>query len=137
MRALLAAALLLVALALPVGARAADPYLTLDTAGPYHYGGTIVVTAHGDIPGRPDEKNAKSWIVLTCTQDDIETPTVYTELVLSPVAETPYTMHLGQWGLSQWDLNGGGPADCEVRLAKLGHNQPGIVYTRIPFHVEA
>jgi len=135
MRALLAAALLLVAFALPVGAKAADPYLTLDTTGPYHYGGTIVVTAHGDLP-KPTPNHYGSWIALVCSQDG-ETPTVYTELVLSPVAETPYTMHLGQWGLSQWDLNGGGPADCEVRLAKLGHNQPGIVYTRIPFHVEA
>jgi hypothetical protein len=135
MRALLAAGLLLVAFALPVAA--ADPYLTLDTPGPYHYGQTITVTAHGDIPGRPGEKNAKSWIVLACTQPT-ENPNVYTEIIESPAAETPYTMHLGQWGLSTWDLNGGGSADCSVRLAKLAHwPNAGTVYTRLFFHVEA
>ena len=132
MRSVLAAGLLLAAFAMP--AKAADPYLTLDTPGPYHYGGTITVTAHGDVPGRPDEKDPKSWIVLTCEQDG---ETVYTEYLFSPAPETPYIRHLGQEGLSQWDLNGGGAADCSVRLASLGHNHPGTVFTLIPFHVEA
>lgn len=133
MRALLAAGLLLAAFAMPVGAKAADPYLTLDTPGPYHYGQTIVVTAHGAIPkDKGDRPGAR--IFLTCRQNG---GTVYSENLDSPLSEVPYTFHLGQWGLSQWDLNGGGAADCEVRLTTLGHGQPGIVFTQILFHVEA
>ena len=133
MRALLAAGLLLAALAVPTTARAADPYLTLDTPGPYHYGQTITVTAHGDIP--KDKGNRPgARIFLTCLQNDWP---VYSENLDSPIAETPYTFHLGHFGGSQWDQDGGGAADCEVRLTTLGRHQPGIVFTRILFPVEA
>ena len=134
MRSLLAAGLLLAAFALPVGAKAADPFLTLDTPGPYHYGETITVTAHGDIPGKPDERDAKTWIKLWCFQGG--TSAVFIQHIFSPAAETPYTMNLGQWGISQWDLNGGGPADCQLWFGRLGHSKPGVPYTIIDFHVE-
>ena len=134
MRALLAAGILLAAVALPVGAKGAAPYLTLDTPPPYHYGGIIVVTAHGDVPGRPDETNHKTWIKLACFQNDAP---VYTQLIPSPAAETPYAMYFGQWGLSTWDINGGGAADCQLWFGLLGHNQPGTPYTIIDLHVEA
>lgn len=133
-RAIGAAVLGLLLLALPATAKPVDPTLTLDTPEPYHYGDVIIVTAHGDIPGKPGEQQAKARIFLTCQQDG---GTVYSENLDSPAAETHYTFHLGQWGLSQWDLNGGGEADCSVRLTTLGHGQPGIVFTRILFHVEA
>ena len=129
MKRLLAALAALLLSAMPV--KAAEPSLTLDTPGPHHYGGTIVVTTHGDLPkpGKPNAENSK--IQLSCEQGGL---TVYRENVDDPAEDTSFTLHLGQWGLSQWDLNGGGAADCVVRLAKVG-NHP-VIYTSIAFHVD-
>ena len=130
-RLLAALAALLVAVVPVKAAKAADPFLTLDTDGPYHYGETIVVTTHGDLPkpGRPFAENSK--VQLFCDQNGGR---VYSENVDDPAEETSFTLHLGQWGLSQWDLNGGGAADCVVRLAKVSKHP--VIYTSIAFHVE-
>jgi hypothetical protein len=128
MRSLLLALLAALGLAMPVKATT-TPYLTLDTPPPYHYGGTIEVTTHGDI-------RHTSRLQMFCYQSGT---LVYIESVDASVSEVTHTLHFGQWGLSQWDLNGGGPADCQIRFGRTAQNgQPPFErYTVIDIHVDA
>lgn len=121
MRSLLAAGLLLAAFALPVSAKPADPYLTLDTPGPYHYGDVIVVSTH-EVP------HYETNVHMQCFQDG--TP-VWAE-VFESAQERSYEFHLGS-NDSSWD---GGLADCAIRFVKSSHiiREP---FTVINIHVEA
>jgi hypothetical protein len=128
-RALAGALVALLLLALPVTAKT-PASLDLLTPGPYHYGGTIDVVAHGDYPtGRLYKE--RSTIQLRCFQGG---GVVYTERVDDPVAGQTYTLHFGQSGLSQWDLNGGGAADCVLRFTEVDRHP--ILFSRYELHVE-
>jgi len=130
MRALLAAALLLVAFALPAKAAAS---LELVTPGPYHYGGTIEVIAHGRYAIKP-LGSPTTEIHLTCYQAG---QLVYTEKIDGPTPDVPYTLHFGRSGSSLWDIAGGGAADCVLLLVRIDHNPDPGVYTRYDLTVEA
>ena len=130
MKRLLAALAALLMFAAPAAAKAADPYLALDTLGPYHYGQTVTVTPHGDLPHRRGDVEPEAQII--CRQGD---DVVYIEKYGGLVPEQPATLHLGLWGLSTWDLNGGGAADCRIRMYLATHN--AIIWTVIDIHVEA
>jgi hypothetical protein len=131
MKRLLAALAALLLSAVPV--KAADASLELVTAGPYHYGGTIEVIAHGDYPvGKPNKE--RTTIQLRCFQGG---SVVYTERIDDPVPDQPYTLHFGQWGLSQWDLDGGGAADCILRFIEVAHRPNVTPYTQVALSVEA
>ena len=132
MKRLLAALAAVLVSAMPVkAAPPLDPFLTLDTPPPYHYGGTITVTAHGDIP--KDRGDLTTNIQLFCSKG---TDVVYVEVIGHVVAETPYTLHFGQSNLSQWDLEGGGAATCRLTFYREEH-KPATPYTRLFIDVEA
>ena len=138
MRALLAAGLLLAAFAMPVAAaKPADPYLTLDTPGPYHYGGTIQVTTHGVIPGSPGENRTRTWIKNVCYQNG---EAVWIDLIFSPAENTTYTLWFAnQPGTSSlWTDHGGGPAHCQIWFGHLAQwPKTGTPYTIFEIDVEA
>ena len=132
MKRLLAALAALLIAAMPVkAAKAAEPFLTVDTPPPHQYGGTVTVTAHGDIP--KDRGDLTTNIQLYCTQGG---SVVYIEVIGHVVAETAYALHFGQWGLSQWDLNGGGAATCRLTFYKEVH-KPATPYTQLFLDVDA
>jgi hypothetical protein len=123
----LALALLTLAAAKPAWAGPVDPYITLDTPPPYHFGGTIEVTTHGDI-------HHTSRLQMFCYQSGA---LVYIESIDASVTETAYTLHfgLGRPG----DIWQGGGADCEIRFSRNAKNgQPGFdPYTVFDIAVEA
>lgn len=129
MRALLAGLALALLAVASVKAAPIEPYVTLDTPGPYHYGGTISLTTHGDI-------RHESRLQMFCYQAGV---LVYIESIDASDTETAYTLHFGVNGGSNiWTDNGGGAADCQIRFGRVGH--VGVSYppyTVIDIHVEA
>jgi len=126
---LIALAALVLLGAKPAWAGPTDPYLTLDTPGPYHYAGTIQVTTHGDI-------RHESRLQMFCYQG---TDLVYIEAFDASDTETSYTLHFGtDGGSNQWVLGGGGAADCQIRYSRVGSiGKSYDPYTVIDIHVEA
>jgi hypothetical protein len=127
---LIALAALVLLGAKPAWAGPTTPYLTLDTPPPYHYGGTIQVTTHGDI-------RHESRLQMFCDQGGA---LVYIESIDASITETTYTLHFGtDGGSNQWVSGGGGAADCQIRFSRNATNgQPGFTpYTVIDIHVEA
>jgi hypothetical protein len=134
MRRILAGLALALLLVSPVAA--ASPTFTVD-AGPYHYGDVLSVVVSGDLPGRPGEPRPKSHLRLDCQWS----AGVYTEFVYSPASETPIPLHLGGYGISDWDLAGGGAADCTISLYSVryvnGWYVVDTLFDTIAFHVDA
>lgn len=104
------------------------PYLTLDTPPPYHFGGTIDVSTHGDI-------RHESRLTLFAYQAGV---LVYVEDI-DASAEGTYTLHFGtDGGSNQWVASGGGAADCTIRFLRVGSvGKSYEPYTLIDIHVEA
>ena len=141
MRSLIAGLVLALLVVVPVAG--ADPSLELATAGPYHHGQLVSVIVHGDVPGHPREPRPKAHIRLLCYQSG---EVVHAEFVYSPASETSYALHLSYGpsgaGISLWDTNGGGAADCTLSLYSVRYPGGGwyvedTIYTSIDFHVEA
>jgi len=119
----------LLLLALPVAAKPIDPSITLDTPGPYHFGGTIELTTHGDI-------RHETRLQMFCYQSGV---LVYIASIDASDTETTYTLHFGtDGGSNQWVLGGGGAADCQIRFRRVGNvGKSYEPYTVIDIHVEA
>ena len=119
---------------------AASPTFTVNP-GPYHYGDVLAVVIHGDLPGHPGEPRPKSHLLLNCQWS----AGLYVEFVYSPASDTPIPLHLGLApsgaGISDWDLAGGGPADCVIRLYSVKYAGGGyavdVLFDTVAFHVEA
>ena len=133
-----ALALLILAAAKPVAA--VDPTLELLTAGPYHFGQTVAVVVHGDVPGHPGEARPKAHLLIEC---DFGGPDNFSWIVYSPQEETIYAMPLGGeaiGGISNWGIAGGGPADCVLSVYATKYQ--GYIFTitqvwdTISFHVD-
>jgi len=132
MRRLTIAVLLGLALILPATVSAAKPAVSgsiaLITADP-HYGGDVyfVSTVTGKYPGYLEPR-----IVLRCWQDGVE---VFGRLQ-RPDARFYLAGTANGW--SDWDANGGGPADCTagIYLYAVGLNKHSdvILLDEIAFH---
>jgi len=145
MRRLTIAGLLGLALILPTAVSAAPKYaptLDLIDSQPYSYADVISVVIHGDVPGRPGEPTPKTHLRLDCAWS----AGVFTKFVYSPESEVPIPFPLGygpdfNGGISDWDLAGGGPADCTIALYRVSYHPVWYAYTETydleAFHVGA
>lgn len=140
---ILAGLALALLIAAPVAA--ASPTIEVQTPQPFHYGDVLSVVVHGDLPGHPGEPKPKSHLRLDCRWSPDPLEPEYTEFVYSPASETPIPLHLGLApsgaGISDWDIAGGGPADCTIRLYSVRYVNGWYVidtlFDTVAFHVEA
>jgi hypothetical protein len=125
----LALALITLAAAKPAWAGPVEPYITLDTPPPYHFGGSISVTTHGTI-------QHPTRLSMFCYQSGV---LVYIADFDASQTETTYTLHFGtDGGSNQWVASGGGAADCTIRFLRVGSvGKSYEPYTLIDIHVEA
>lgn len=128
------------ALALALAAPAPiTPSLEILDAQPYHYGDVLSVVVHGDVPGNPGDARPKAHLRIDCDFGE----GVFTHFVYSPQEENPVPLGYAPsgYGISEWDLAGGGPADCVLQVYATKYR--GLTYTITEvwdteaFHVEA
>lgn len=132
----LALALLIVG---PVSAKV-TPSLEILNATPYHYGDVLAVVVHGDVPGNPGEPRPKAQLRIDCDFGE----GIYAYTIYSPQEETVLSVPLGMepsgFGLSNWDVAGGGPADCVLQVYATRYHgfeyDVTEVWDSLSFHVD-
>ena len=131
---------LALAFVLAAPAPTVTPSLEITNATPYHYGDVLAVIVHGDVPGNPGDARPKAHLRLDCDFGEGN----YTRFVYSPQEETVIPVPLGYvptgFGIANWDVAGGGPADCVLSVYATKYQRFEYTITELwdseAFHVE-